>query len=458
MTTNLFEYQNNETFSERHFDGLEEFLDDIWSKREKSNYYFNEEDNRVEQQRFVQFLHKSKTLKSNKYVGVVHYEGQTINLLPKIFYNGKDPEAYQVNAINKHILWWLSYCRKLKFPNYLSALNTEKADFFEILIYLFSKYTRELLNSAIYQKYTEVNKELSFVKGRIDFGAYINKNLSRGRNHKISCEFDAFEMDNEFNRCVKFVSKLLLSVTKEPQSKRFLSDVLFILDEVKDVNVSSDKMKRMSFNPMFSDFETIRDYCVLFLDNSVSFNFKNDLKLFAFLLPMEYVFEDFIFGFIDKEIDEIKAKDQDKSRYLAEGNKFQLKPDLLLEFDSRKIIADTKYKIVYDDITDSKNGIAQTDLYQMLAYAVRFKVKEVVLFYPNTITMRKPNDSVLFLVDELAKGERVQIKSCQLPIINFKLFDVDYVNEKSIDLEFTTQKEQLKIELIKSLMAGNANK
>jgi len=27
------------------------------------------------------------------------------------------------------------------------------------------------------------------------------------------------------------------------------------------------------------------------LKNSVSFNYKNDLKLFAFLLPMEYVFE-----------------------------------------------------------------------------------------------------------------------------------------------------------------------
>src|SRR5690606_36180670 len=157
-----------------------------------------EEDNRVEQQRFIQILHKNKTLKSNKYVGVIHFEGETINLLPKIFYNPKNQEEPNVNAINKHILWWLSYCRKLKFPNYLSALNSEQTDFFEILIYLFSKYTRTLLNTSIYQKYTEVHKELSFVKGRIDFNAYINNNLARGRNHKICCEFDAFEMDNEF--------------------------------------------------------------------------------------------------------------------------------------------------------------------------------------------------------------------------------------------------------------------
>ncbi|WP_458625999.1 McrC family protein [Winogradskyella sp. PC D3.3] len=448
---NLFEYKNKAEFPVEHFDDLEVFLDDIWAKREKSSYYFNEEDNRVEQQRFIQFLHKTKTLKSNKYVGVIHFEGETINLLPKIFYKDEESTQQDVNAINKHILWWLSYCRKLKFPNYLSGLNSEKADFFEILIYLFSKYTRELLNSSIYQQYTEVNKELSFVKGRIDFNAYIKNNLSRGRNHKISCSFDAFEMDNDFNRCVKFVSKLLLSTTKENQSRRFLNDILFILDEVKDVTISSDQMKRMTFNPMFSDFETIRDYCVLFLDNSVSFNYKNDLKLFAFLLPMEYVFEDFIFGFIDKEIDSIKAKAQDTSKYLAEDNKFQLKPDLLLEFNNRKIIADTKYKIVYNDVNDTKNGISQTDLYQMLSYAVRFKVNEIVLFYPNTISTEETNNSEFTIVDELADNQKVVISSFQLPIINFEMFNDDYESEKSLSLDFESVKGDLIIHIGKAI-------
>jgi 5-methylcytosine-specific restriction enzyme subunit McrC len=441
---NLFEYQNSQAYPASKADDLELFLDYIWAKREKSSYYFNEEDNRVEQQRFIQFLHKTKTLKSNKYVGVIHFEGSTINLLPKIFYDSKEPSVSDVNAINKHILWWLSYCRKLKFPNYLSSLNSEKADFFEILIYLFSKYTRELLSSSIYQKYTEVNEELSFVKGRIDVNAYINNNLSRGRNHKISCEFDSFQMDNDFNRGVKFVSKLLLTVTKENQSRRFLSDILFILDEVKDVNISSNEMKRLAFNPMFSNFETIRDYCVLFLDNSVSFNYKNDLKLFAFLLPMEYVFEDFLFGFIDKEIDLVNAKAQVGSKHLDEAKNFALKPDLYLSLPNKNIIADTKYKIVYADKTDSKKGISQTDLYQMLAYAVRFEVNEIVLFYPNTINHEEPKESELVIVDELSVDQKVYIKSVQLPIINFEMFKENYQAENTIKLDFEGVRERLK--------------
>lgn len=452
---NLFEYQNKAEFPEYHFDDLEIFLDDIWSKREKSSYYFNEEDKRVEQQRFLDFLHKTKNLKSNKYVGVIHFEGETINLLPKIFYNPKDEKEPNVVAINKHILWWLSYCRKLKFPNYLSGLNSEKADFFEILIYLFSKYTRELLNSAIYQKYTEVNQELSFVKGRVDFNSYISKNLSRGRYHKICCEFDAFEIDNEFNRCIKFVSKMLISITRENQSRRNLSDILFILDEVNDEQVSADRMKRMTFNPMFSGFETIRDYCVLFLDNSVSFNYKNDLKLFAFLLPMEYVFEDFIFGFIDKEIYEVKAKAQDGTKHLDVENNFKLKPDLMLQLGDKKIIADTKYKIVYSDDKDPKKGISQNDLYQMLAYAVRYKANEIILYYPNTINNYQEKVSEIRIVDELAGAEQIEIRSYQLPIINYNLFELGYKNQSTLEQDFESVTLLLKDAIKRSLFLSN---
>jgi 5-methylcytosine-specific restriction enzyme subunit McrC len=395
------------------------FLDAIWSKREKSSFY-NEDENREEVQHFLQFLHKNKELKSNKFVGVIHFEDQTINLLPKIFYNGTETTPEYVKIINSHVLWWLSYCRKLRFPNYLSGLNSQQADFFEILIYLFSKYTKELLNSSIYQKYIEVENELSYVKGSINFSEYINQNLARGRNHKVNCRYDSFEMDNPFNQCIKSVTRLLLSATKDHQNKRNLNDILFLLDEVSDITISSEECKRIQFNPMLMDFETVRDYCVLFLENCVSFNYKNDLKLFAFLLPMEYVFEDFIYGFIDTELEGVKAKSQAKYA-LDELNLFGLKPDLLLEVNGKKIIADTKYKMVYDDSIDKKNGISQNDLYQMVAYAIRFKATEIKLLYPNSVKNNTTHLKKIEILDELANKEKITITAHQLSILDIDL-------------------------------------
>ena len=94
---------------------------------------------------------------------------------------------------------------------------------------------------------------------------------------------------------------------------------------------------------------------------------------------MEYVFEAFTFGFIDKEIEQVNAAAQASSKYLDVEEAFSLRPDLVLEVDSKKIIADTKYKIIYSDNKDPKNGSSQSDSYQMLAYAVRFNIDEITV-------------------------------------------------------------------------------
>lgn len=447
---NLFEYQNKVDFQDS-FEGLEGFLDEIWNSREKNSFYSENGNDKIESQRFLQFIHKSNELKSNKYVGVIHYEGSKINLLPKIFYDSKkDYSTNEVNQIQNHILWWLSYCRKIKFPNYQASLGSAKSDFFEVLIYLFSKYTRELLNSSIYQQYEEVNRELSFIKGRLNTSEYINENLSKGKWHKLNCTYDAFVFDNEFNRIIKFVTTLLFNVTSSQDNKKNLREILFVLDEVSDERATAEQCSRITFNPMFGEFETVRDYCQLFLTNCISFDYKNDLKLFAFLLPMEYVFEDFIFGFIDKELDKVTAKAQRSDTYLDEGKAFNLKPDLWLKTDYKSLIADTKYKIVYSDEKDPKKGISQNDLYQMLAYAVRFEVDEIILFYPNTMKQGQEEETELTIKDALANGKEISIRAFQLPIINRELLETGLETKTDLSelFESTTQELINKIEKI----------
>ncbi|MDC1369142.1 McrC family protein [Cyclobacteriaceae bacterium] len=441
---NLFEYENKVPFKD-DFDGLELFLDDIWKNREKNSFYSDNEEDKIESQRFLQFLHKSKEIKSNKYVGVIHYNGQKINLLPKIFFDPtQDCTSNEVHQIQNHILWWLSYCRKIKFPSYQASMGSAQSDFFEVLIYLFSKYTRELLNSAIYQQYEEVSEELPFIKGRLNVNQYINENISRGNWHKLNCTYDAFVFDNEFNRIIKYVTTILFNVTSSADNKKNLREILFILDEVSDERATAEQCSRITFNPIFGAFETVRDYCQLFLNNAVSFDYKNDLKLFAFLLPMEYVFEDFIFGFIEKEIPSINAKSQRGDTYLDEEGVFKLKPDLFLQTSERSLIADTKYKIVYSADKDPKKGISQNDLYQMLAYAVRFEVDEIVLFYPNTIVGDQNYKAQLIIKDKWAEGKEINIKAFQLPILDKSVMTLTVDTKHKLSELFELTKLELK--------------
>lgn len=414
---NLFEYKNKAVLGE-DLSGIEDFLDEIWKSRDKSPGYFDNDSFESSNQGFINFLRKSNEIKSNKYVGVIHYHGQKINLLPKIFYDGdREYPTSEVQQIHNHILWWLSYCRKIKFPKYHTSLGDAKSDFFEVLIYLFSKYTRELFNSSLYQQYVEVTNELHFAKGRLNTTNYINDNISKGRWHKLNCTYDSFELDNEINRIIKYVTTFLFNVTSSQENKKNLREILFFLDEVTDERATAEQCSRIAFNPMFGEFETVRDYCELFLSNCISFDYKNDLKLFAFLLPMEYVFEDFVFGFIENEIPEITAKSQKSDTYLDESRAFSIRPDLWIITPSKSLIADTKYKIVYSDEADPKKGISQTDLYQMVAYAVRFNVDDIVLFYPNTIRDIQHTNVSLIIKDALANDKEVSVRAYKLPVL-----------------------------------------
>ena len=104
---NLFEYQNKVSV-EGSLDNLEIFLDDIWNSRERNSFYSDTNEDKIESQRFLQFIHKNNELKSNKYVGAIHFEGKNINLLPKIIYDGEKDYSGEVGQIQNHILWYFS--------------------------------------------------------------------------------------------------------------------------------------------------------------------------------------------------------------------------------------------------------------------------------------------------------------------------------------------------------------
>lgn len=444
---NLFEYRNKETTS-APLDELEAFLDDVWKKREISKLFVDDEIGVSERQNFLQLYSKTNELRSNKFVGCIQFNGVRLNLLPKIFHViGKEYAPSEVSQIQNHILWWLSYCRKIKFPNYQSSLDGSKSDFFEVLIYLFSRYTRSLLSNSILQQYEEVNSELPFVKGRLNTSAYIQQNISTGRWHKLNCTFETFIIDNTFNRIVKYVTTLLYKVTNNSDNRKNLREILFILDDVSDVKATSEQCASIRFNPMMSDFETVRDYCQLFLSNCISFDYKNELKLFAFLLPMEYVFEDFVFGFIDKELESVKAKAQRCDVNLDEAGQFALRPDLFLKTAEKSLIADTKYKIVYSDDTDPKKGISQSDLYQMLAYSIRFNVDEIILFYPSTLSDEQEHSGQLLVKDQLAGGKSITIKTFQLQIMDRNLIGMPIEKQLLLSELFSNTKVILKSKL-----------
>ena len=58
----------------------------------------------------------------------------------------------------------------------------------------------------------------------------------------------------------------------------------------------------------------------------------------------------------------------------------------------------------------------------MISYAIRFKIKEIILFYPNTISNYTESMNKITIQDRLANEVKILIQVFQLPIINRELF------------------------------------
>jgi 5-methylcytosine-specific restriction endonuclease McrBC regulatory subunit McrC len=107
--------------------------------------------------------------------------------------------------------------------------------------------------------------------------------------------------------------------------------------------------------------------------------------------------------------------------YLAHdeaGRLFQYENDALMEsrLDGQRIIVDMKYKSVDLDNREAKYGVAQEDLYQMIAYATKRGIRNVLLVYPGC--GKAPPSHQWLVVNNALGGWRIRITACKIPMDN----------------------------------------
>jgi 5-methylcytosine-specific restriction enzyme subunit McrC len=173
---------------------------------------------------------------------------------------------------------------------------------------------------------------------------------------------------------------------------------------------------------------------------------------------MDYVFEDFIFGFMETQLNNIEGlknlKYQKSDLYLAQlyeneqivkDKVFNLQHDIYFEYMKKKIIADTKYKIIYDPDNDTKDpdykhGVSQADLYQLVSYAIRRKATDLYLLYPETLSERHSNKiekSVKFVIKDEFANKEIAVNIAKVPIIHHDFPNIDSNHSLQINFEKT---------------------
>lgn len=416
----VFEY--GKWVSINNKDALKLMLKDIWSKRISNviEEEISEEhcDNRY--QPFVQF--DNEQIRANNYIGFIQNGNELIEIYPKVFRQHLDnPNENEKLLMLRHIFYWFGYCRKWNFPFNQASLDTIDIESFpELIINLIASQFLDVISKQPLTMYQTVEESLLTPRGSINFNRYIANSISLGNFHKIECDYEPFLFDNKVNRVIKYCSRLLLNQTKFSENLRILQEIVFILDDVEDLPCYDYEIENIPLNTFFENYKQILDSCKLILNQQLYSSNVYDLSQWCLLFPMEYIFEDFLAGFLEHNFsNEWKVEYQKSNEYLSNNPRvFNMQHDIFLtnRFDKRlKIIIDTKYKLRPNNFkSDAKKGIAQSDLYQMVSYGFKRGCSDIILVYPNIADSINSPDN-FEIISGFEDHEKINITAIEIP-------------------------------------------
>ena len=315
-----------------------------------------------------------KFIQARNYVGVLQTKsGLTIEILPKI---ADKTDTDKSKAI------FIKMLRTLKnFPfksSNLASLKTQNLPLLEIFISMFLCELEALVKKGIKSDYVALEENLNFLKGKLN----INEQIKRNSIHKerFYVEYSEFLSDIKINRIIKTTLKFLYKKSNSSKNQQKIRELLFMFNEVSTCDDYKDFFEKLIINRQVKHYEQTLLWCKIFLLGNSFTPHKGDDLAFALLFDMNALFESYVGNFIKKKHADVSLQHSEK--HLIEAPKsFKLKPDIFLEGE---FIADTKWKIIRQDINESekKYKISQADLYQLYAYGKKHECSKLYLIYP----------------------------------------------------------------------------
>ena len=345
-------------------------------------------------------------LQATQFVGVIQVGEATLQILPKIDYDPMgnadahgDSKPFQAAAdsATRNLLHLLSYTQDLQVREQdIAPLLAQRSNWFELLTRLFAVELQRQMKQGLQRSYILFEGTLRVMRGRWQ----LERQLTRRPHtrHLFDVTYDEFSPDTPLNQIFRFVVDVLLFHSQDSGNRRLLRNISKWLVDVERLGeIPQAYLETMHFTRLNQRFLPAFNLARLFLENHTSQLAAGKRETFAFVFDMNRLFEEFVYRFIVRHRrhiltngwGEVQLRAQAKGRptYLAErlpdGKAvFRLAPDILFTRPSGRavLVLDTKYKELAQN--QHRLGISESDMYQMLAYAVALDCPRTLLLYP----------------------------------------------------------------------------
>lgn len=322
--------------------------------------------------------------KDQKIFETVNQEIKTGNV---IGFLGCDQERLMISSrfsdeSNDHFLHYL--LQKILNINLISldvGLSPEDK-IYQLLVYLFPKYLQAALRKGLYKEYQRFSHNDSHVKGLIDVGNHLKKNLPFTGN--IAYTTREFTYDNPLIQLIRHTIEyiknqksfgVLLDSNRENMTEiTRVTPAYKLADRAKIIRMNKINPIRHAY---FREYRKLQELCLMILSREKHGLGPQAQRVHGILFDVAWLWEEYVYTLLPKGFIHPRNKDKTDGISVFSVGKRKVYPDF---YDrERKIVLDAKYK----KLEFTERGINREDLFQLISYSYILKAGKAGLIFPS---------------------------------------------------------------------------
>jgi len=253
---------------------------------------------------------------------------------------------------------------------------------YQLLVYLFPKYLQVALRKGLYKEYQRSSHNDSHVKGVIDVGNHLKKNLPFTGN--IAYTTREFTYDNplmqlirhtiEYIKTQKSFGALLDSNRETIAEVTRVTSAYKLADRAKFIRINKTKPLRHAY---FREYRKLQEFCLMILNREKHGLGYQEQKIHGIFFDVSWLWEEYVYTLLPKGFLHPRNKEKKGGILVFSDGKRKVYPDF---YDrERKIVLDAKYK----KLEFTEKGINREDLFQLISYSYILEAEKAGLIFPS---------------------------------------------------------------------------
>ena len=322
--------------------------------------------------------------KDQKILETVNQEIKTGNVIGFLGY-GQERLTISSRFSDKYNDHFLHYLLQKVLNINLTSLDvglSPEDKLYQLLVYLFPEYLQAALRKGLYKEYQRFFHNDSHVKGVLDVGNHLKKNLPFMGS--IAYTTREFTYDNPLMQLIRHTIEyiknqkgfgVLLDSNRENMTEiTRVTSSYKLADRAKIIRMNKIKPIRHAY---FREYRKLQELCLMILSREKHGLGPQAQKVHGILFDVAWLWEEYVYTLLPKGFIHPRNKEKKGGILIFSGGERKVYPDF---YDrERKIVLDAKYK----KLEETEKGINREDLYQLISYSYILKAEKAGLIFPS---------------------------------------------------------------------------